>query len=485
MLLESLRRVLLVAAITGALSAQAVAQATLGEEIVDQFNAIFPIDKSREMTVSELCCRLDSLTEKLRNNGLVLVKQPDVFSQARMTRFRNDFENQMNSDLANFHLVLAARINRLDSATTTSATALGATLSAPGTTNVQAPSAGSNSAAASLLNPNSGLFPSYTQPNLFGSSVPGAFNSLAVGPNTLNLPQPSAANAAALSLGVEPTVYLDEKKRFLDYLNHLRRLNLGPDQNDSSGYGLYLVRLPVSITPGECTYQGHGADLSVQVEHEFTPGFLPSAFRRLVINDVVDQLGPFLYEVIRSGYYEKTMKPRYDSRQQRLSLSLELAELIAAQMKVLNKKPQQEVARELTNYILRTGSHRAGGPGTNLSGGKTSIQYRRDLVERYVHDRPSVAHVPPFTADSEELAYRPTTDLRLRTDVHVQQSVFADITALIAASSPLDDGSMNLRFREFLQGLYYDAIADDVERLDDLLGVAPNRGRRLPPRWPT
>ncbi len=162
--------------------ARVEAQTNIGEELIDRFNSLFPVDHSRPMTVSELCCRLDCITEELRDKGMVLVKQPDVFSQARMTRFRNDFDNQLSSDLANFHLVLAARINRLDSATTTSATALGAALSAPGTTNVSAPSAGSGSDAASLLNPSSGLFPAYTQPNLFGGSAPGAFNSLGVGP---------------------------------------------------------------------------------------------------------------------------------------------------------------------------------------------------------------------------------------------------------------------------------------------------------------
>ncbi len=104
-----------------------------------------------------------------------------------------------------------------------------------------------------------------------------------------------------MGLGVEPTVYLDEKKRFLEALAQIRRINHGPDQNDSSGYGLYLVRLPVSITPGECTYQGYGAEIAVTAEHEFPPDFLQSAFRNLVINDLVDQLGPVVYEVIRSG----------------------------------------------------------------------------------------------------------------------------------------------------------------------------------------
>ena len=53
-----------------------------------------------------------------------------------MTHFRTDFENVMMKDLAMFHLVLAAPINRLDMATTTQSTSLSAALSAPGTTNV-------------------------------------------------------------------------------------------------------------------------------------------------------------------------------------------------------------------------------------------------------------------------------------------------------------------------------------------------------------
>ena len=126
-------------------------------------------------------------------------------------------------------------------------------------------------------------------------------------------------NFAIAGLGVEPTVYLDEKKRFLEHLNEIRRISLGPDQNDSSGYGLYLVRMPVSITPGDCTYRGHGADLSVRVEHEFTPDFLPSTFQNLVINDLVDILGPFVYEILRADLLDdlKSYVDRKDLLRQR------------------------------------------------------------------------------------------------------------------------------------------------------------------------
>jgi hypothetical protein len=479
MLLHRFRQVLLVTAIAVTAGARVEAQSTIGEDFVDRFNAFFSVDHSRPMTVPELCCRLDCIAEELRDKGLVLVKQPDVFSQARMTRFRNDFENQLSSDLANFHLVLAARINRLDSATTTSATALGAALSAPGTTNVAVPPAGNTSAAASLLNPSSGLFPSTTQPSLFGSSAPGLFNSLGVGPNALT--PPSAANAAALTLGVEPTVYLEEKQRFLNYLNHLRRLNLGPDQNDSSGYGLYLVRLPVSITPGECTYQGHGADLSVQVEHEFTRDFLPSAFRRMVINDVIDQLGPFLYEVIRTGYYEKILDRRYQAAKTRLALSLTLAELIAKQTAHLKTNPPREIAEKLRDYILRTNLQWSNDPSVNLRG-EVSIQYRRDVLARYACGVPKLEHAKaftPFTADSEALTYGPASEFLLRSDRELRQDILMQLEKLIPDHSHLDDSSANRQFREFLQGLYHWALPDDVQRLDDLLGVDPQQRAQI------
>jgi hypothetical protein len=276
--------------------------------LMAKFSSLFPIDHSQPMSVPELCHRIDCLAEEMRDDGLIVMKQPDVFSQARMTRFRTDFDNQMSSDLANFHLVLAARINRLDAATTTSTTALGAALAAPGTTNVTAPSASASGANSVLAMPTNTPFSNGT--SLFNSQIQpgqGTFGQLGLGNNNFG-PGPTNGASAPLAIGVDPTVYLDEKKRFLDHLSQLRRINLGPDQNDSSGYGLYLVRLPASITPGECTYQGHGGELSVQVEHQFGPEFLPTTFRNLVINDLVDQLGPLIYELIRSGAVDDALK---------------------------------------------------------------------------------------------------------------------------------------------------------------------------------
>ena len=103
---------------------------TGGESLIDKYNPFQTFDPSEPVSVIDLSKRLDCISEKLRNDGLVAIKQPDVFSQARMTHFRTDFENMMHNDLTMFHLVLAARINRLDAATTTQSTNLSAALSA-------------------------------------------------------------------------------------------------------------------------------------------------------------------------------------------------------------------------------------------------------------------------------------------------------------------------------------------------------------------
>jgi hypothetical protein len=245
---------------------------------MDVFNSDDSAMSPGPLRITEIGRWIDKVGEKIRNDGIVAVKQPDIFSQARLTKYRKDFETEMSKELDQFHFVLSARIARMDAATTTSTTQLGAALS-PGTaiSTPALPALPQTPAAA----------------NLDLSKTP--FSGLQVGQGTGNI-------------GLEPTVYLDEKKRFLDHLNEIRRLSAGPDQSDSAGYGLYLMRLPVSITPGECTYHGHGADMSVTVEHEFGKAFLPSTIRNLVVNDLVAQLGPVIYEILRNGTLDKIEK---------------------------------------------------------------------------------------------------------------------------------------------------------------------------------
>lgn len=89
---------------------------------------------------------------------------------------------------------------------------------------------------------------------------------------------------------MEPTIQLDQLKRYLDHLNEIRRVNEGDDTADAPGYSLNLVRVPVSIMPGEQTRQGFGAEITVTAKPHVTPELLPRVFRELVINDLIDLL---------------------------------------------------------------------------------------------------------------------------------------------------------------------------------------------------
>lgn len=102
------------------------------------------------------------------------------------------------------------------------------------------------------------------------------------------------------ALQLEPSVLLDEKKRFLDHLNQIRRVNEGDDTADSPGYALYLVRVPVSVLPGKRTDTGHGAEITMSVKPIIGDDLLPSTFRSLVVNDMVDQFSELLTVALNS-----------------------------------------------------------------------------------------------------------------------------------------------------------------------------------------
>jgi hypothetical protein len=81
----------------------------------------------------------------------------------------------------------------------------------------------------------------------------------------------------------------------------LRRINEGDDTVDSPGYALNLVRIPISILPGKNTQQGHGAEVTVIGEAQRGDDLLPTTFRNMVINDLIDLLAPGLTFAVNNG----------------------------------------------------------------------------------------------------------------------------------------------------------------------------------------
>ncbi len=443
------------------------------DSLLAKLNPFRHFDPSQPISVSELCWRLDCLTEELRDDGMILLKQPDVFSQARLTRFRNDFDTQMSTDLANFHLVLAARISRLDAATTTSTTALSGALSAPGTTHVTQPT-------TPTFMDTSKLFPAggatVVDPTKGPLSSIGLANQ---GQGT------SASSAAALGLGVDPTVYLDEKKRFLEHLNQIRRISLGPDQNDSSGYGLYLVRMPVSIFPGDRTYQGHGADLAVNVEHEFPPDFLPSTFQNLVVNDLVDEVGPFVYESIRSGFYKRYLERLHDAKLRQRALETQNDRLVenllaALEVRILRaalarqqpgakpdlttSKMMQEKKKILTAFILRSSQP--------LSG---DIVMDRPILDKIAMRLEALAEARhPDGGDLLQTASLIRRGLGFSHTLPAE--VAGAVERVLAELTPKNNLVSFNRFGPLVKKLYSTALPDDVQLLDDFMEV-PEQSR--------
>ena len=91
-------------------------------------------------------------------------------------------------------------------------------------------------------------------------------------------------------LALEPTTYLDQKSRYLNHLNEVCRMNMGDDTSDSPGYALNLIRFPISVLPGAKTMEGYGAEVTLTLTPSLSDDLLPTAFRNLVINDIIDEI---------------------------------------------------------------------------------------------------------------------------------------------------------------------------------------------------
>jgi hypothetical protein len=83
-------------------------------------------------TMKQVGHMIDCVEDDIRDDGFVAVKHPDVWGQARMTKYRVDFENGMVDNTTKFESILSAAVLRADQASFEQATALGASLSPGG-----------------------------------------------------------------------------------------------------------------------------------------------------------------------------------------------------------------------------------------------------------------------------------------------------------------------------------------------------------------
>lgn len=235
-------------------------------------------------TMHTLACDLDHLEKHIDWYGSVVAKVPDVWGQARLTTHREQFEQEMVKNLPLFEETLQGSLARTDQsyflqAVALSAAAKGGTLqdaSIPGIIALPPPAAG----ATNPPNTTDPIAPFFVGARQF---TPGNFRA--------GVPPAEGQNRGSLGVALEPTLVLAQKKRYLDFLNQIRRENEGDDTADSPGYNLDLIRIPVSVLPGKRTDTGHGAEVTMTLTPILGEDLLPRTFRNLVMNDLSQQLG--------------------------------------------------------------------------------------------------------------------------------------------------------------------------------------------------
>jgi hypothetical protein len=209
-------------------------------------------------TVDILAAQIDGLEKHIEKYGSIVPQHASVWGQSRLMMHRNEFERVMRYDIYNFNPSIQATIAASD----------------------QAYLANSLSLQAGV-----GTLPAVDPSTLVSS------------PNDV-ITRNQLVKTAAISnyvtptgkLALEPTLLEDQKKRYLDHLHELRRINEGDDNTDAPGYGLNLVRLPISVLTGACTQTGYGAECSFTALLHLPDDLLPQTFRELAANDITDLL---------------------------------------------------------------------------------------------------------------------------------------------------------------------------------------------------
>ncbi|VTR98287.1 hypothetical protein [Tuwongella immobilis] len=263
---------------------------------------------------------LDQLELLIDWFGSVTAKAPDIWGEARLTRYRNEIDQELAKELHQFNVALSGQIARADQSFFESATTLSALASVKEVAKESGKSGAefvipplirtSRETIATTFNKEGEEVKKVTvmegPASLAESPAPAPEAVAPPAESPKDMPPPSNPTIVSTApspvtqrkilktvegIGLEPTEKLNQLKRYLDYLGQLRRNNEGDDTADSPGYALTLMRIPVSLLPGKRTDVGHGAEITFTVSPVLSDELLPATFRTLLINDLVDQLG--------------------------------------------------------------------------------------------------------------------------------------------------------------------------------------------------
>ncbi len=221
---------------------------------------------SPEASLDRVARGVDGLEWEIVREGTIGIKAPDIWGQDRMTKSRAEYEQQLAGQQKDgFKSVMSAVMRRYEAVT--SQIELDAVVPSA-TQGASSPKATATTAAATAI----------------------------AAPAT---PAPLRDPTEKEPIGIESTVVLDERSHFLNHLNELRRINAGDELTDRPGYGLYLIRMPITLAPGRDSGRGRGAIVTVEARPYLTPSLLPDTVRRVVLAGTKDQLRPIVLACLR------------------------------------------------------------------------------------------------------------------------------------------------------------------------------------------
>jgi hypothetical protein len=236
----------------------------------------------------DLARQVTELEEDIHRCGSITVKQPDVWGDADLISYTQEYEQVMISQLGNFQPTIQGFVARSDQAELQSVTSLGAALAPSGAGGGQA--ANQNSVTVPI--PFQGKDTSSQAPSVTPDVIKTTTN-----PQVFDVLQQSLAATGAtvkpnFTYGLEPTESLRQNSTYLRVNQGLRRIGTGDVGAQSAGYGLYLLRVPVSILPGRKTQEGYSGVVSMRAQMVVDPNHLRVTFPKLALADLVDTLLP-------------------------------------------------------------------------------------------------------------------------------------------------------------------------------------------------